>query len=125
MASEIKLPNLGDNVASGDVIDVKVKVGDQVESGQALIEVEAEKITAEVPTSIAGKVSQILVKKGDKVKPGQVIALIEGANGQPAKSAAPAKETAPPAQQAATLAEPAKPAAAPAKAAEPAKPAAK
>ena len=55
MASEIKLPNLGDNVASGDVIDVKVKVGDQVENGQALIEVEAEKITAEVPTSATGE----------------------------------------------------------------------
>src|SRR5476651_531020 len=95
MASEIKLPNLGDNVDSGVVIDVKVKVGDDVLSGQALIEVEAEKITAEVPTSVAGKVAQLLVKKGDKVKPGQVIALIEGANGQPppAKAAEPSKET--------------------------------
>src|SRR5258708_22091987 len=98
MANEIKLPNLGDNVASGDVIDVKVKVGDDVENGQALIEVEAEKITAEVPTSVAGKVSQLLVKKGDKVKPGQVIALIEGSNGQappapPSKSATPPDET--------------------------------
>jgi pyruvate dehydrogenase E2 component (dihydrolipoamide acetyltransferase) len=113
MASEIKLPNLGDNVASGDVIDVKVKVGDDVQNGQALIEVEAEKITAEVPTSIAGKVSQLLVKKGDKVKPGQVIALIEGANGQappavPAKTAAPPKEAPAPPPPPPKPAEPAK-----------------
>lgn len=81
MASEIKLPSLGDNVASGDVIDVKVAVGDVVQKGQALIEVEAEKTTAEVPSGVAGRVEKLLVKKGDKVKPGQVIALIEG-NGQ-------------------------------------------
>jgi pyruvate dehydrogenase E2 component (dihydrolipoamide acetyltransferase) len=101
MASEIKLPNLGENVAGGDVIEVKVTVGDEVHAGQTLIEVEAEKITAEVPTSIAGKVTQILVKKGDKVAPGQVIALIDGTNGQ-AGASVPAgkmeetpKETAP------------------------------
>jgi pyruvate dehydrogenase E2 component (dihydrolipoamide acetyltransferase) len=92
MASEIKLPNLGDNVAAGDVLDVKVAVGDQVQAGQTLIEVEAEKITAEVPTAIAGKVTEVRVKKGDKVKPGQVIAVIEGTNGQPVAAAPPAKK---------------------------------
>jgi pyruvate dehydrogenase E2 component (dihydrolipoamide acetyltransferase) len=91
MASEIKLPNLGENVAGGDVIDVKVSVGDEVQAGQTLIEVEAEKITAEVPTSIAGKVTQILVKKGDKVTPGQVIALIDGTNGHAGASVPSAK----------------------------------
>jgi pyruvate dehydrogenase E2 component (dihydrolipoamide acetyltransferase) len=91
MASEIKLPNLGENVAGGDVIEVKVSVGDEVQAGQTLIEVEAEKITAEVPTSIAGKVTQILVKKGDKVAPGQVIALIDGTNGQAGASVPSAK----------------------------------
>ena len=55
MANEVKLPSLGDNIASGDVVDVKVKVGDVVQKGQALIEVEAEKTTAEVPTPFAGK----------------------------------------------------------------------
>ena len=107
MASEIKLPNLGENVAGGDVIEVKVTVGDEVQAGQTLIEVEAEKITAEVPTSIAGKVTQILVKKGDKVAPGQVIALIDGTNGQASASVPLAtmeetlKETAPKGEKAA------------------------
>ncbi len=90
MASEIKLPSLGDNVASGDVIDVKVAVGDVVQKGQALIEVEAEKTTAEVPSGVAGRVEKLLVKKGDKVKPGQVIALIEGNGQASAVTSAPA-----------------------------------
>ena len=124
MAREIKLPNLGDNVASGDVLEVKVAVGDEVTTGQAIIEVEAEKVTADVPTSIAGKVTQVLVKKGDKVKPGQVIALIEGTNGQaaapdaapkaaPAES--PAKDPAVPPQKPVEAAKPAPPVAPPAK----------
>ena len=100
MANEVKLPSLGDNVATGDVIDVKVKVGDMVQKGQPLIEVEAEKTTADVPAPVAGKVTQVLVKKGDKVKKDQVIAVIEGSNGQAppaaAKPAAPPKEAAPP-----------------------------
>src|ERR1700733_3686341 len=84
MALEVKLPSLGDNVAGGDVLDVKVKVGDIVTQGQALIEVEAEKTTADVPAPVAGRGSQLLVKKGDKVKQHQVIAVIESSNGQAA-----------------------------------------
>ena len=95
MANEVKLPSLGDNVATGDVIDIKVAVGDVVQKGQALIEVEAEKTSAEVPSPFAGKVTQILVKKGDKVKKDQVIAIIES-NGQPVPAApAPAGRSRP------------------------------
>jgi len=86
MASEIKLPALGENVAGGDVVDVKVKVGEEVTEGQALVEVEAEKSTVEVPSPMAGKVSQVMVKKGDKVKTGQTLFMIEGSNGKPAAS---------------------------------------
>ena len=128
MATEVKLPSLGDNVASGDVLDVKVAIGDIVQQGQALIEVEAEKTTADVPAPIAGRVTQLLVKKGDKVKPHQVIAHIEGGNGQApapaaAKSAEPPKEAAKEPAKAAPPKEPASAAKEPAKAAPPAKPA--
>jgi pyruvate dehydrogenase E2 component (dihydrolipoamide acetyltransferase) len=94
MASEIKLPELGENVKSGDVVDVKVAVGDMVQQGQELIEVEAEKSTLPIPAPLAGKVTQILVKKGDKVKAGQTILLVEGGNGQ-AKAAPPEPKQAP------------------------------
>lgn len=89
MANEVKLPDLGENVKSGDVVDIKVAVGDLIQQGQELIEVEAEKSTLPIPAPLGGKVTQILVKKGDKVKTGQTILLVEGGNGQ---AATPAQE---------------------------------
>jgi pyruvate dehydrogenase E2 component (dihydrolipoamide acetyltransferase) len=103
MAHEIKLPALGENVGGGDVLAVKVAVGDEVKEGQALVEVEAEKSTVDVPSPQAGRIAQILVKKGDKVKTGQTLMVMEG-NGKPTvpvptgnAGAKPATPAAPPA----------------------------
>ena len=79
MATEVKLPELAENLESGEVVDVNVSVGDVVAEGQTLLEVEAEKSTVEVPAPVAGRVAKILVKKGDKVTVGQAICLIESA----------------------------------------------
>jgi pyruvate dehydrogenase E2 component (dihydrolipoamide acetyltransferase) len=95
MASEIKLPELGENVPGGEVVEVRVAVGDEVREGQALVEVEAEKSTVEVPSPVAGRVTQLLVKKGDQVKTGQTLCLVETRDGQAAegpKAAAPPRE---------------------------------
>ncbi len=78
MATEIKLPALGETLKEGDVLDVRVKAGDTVKQGQALLEVEAEKSTVEVPSPMDGKVTEVRVQKGDRVKVGQVLCLIEG-----------------------------------------------
>lgn len=94
--AEVKLPALGENVAAGDVVDVKVKVGDIIKEGQALVEVEAEKSTVEVPSPLAGRVAQILIKKGDKVKTGQTLLTVEG-NGKPAVAPPAPTAAAPPA----------------------------
>ncbi|MCI0378266.1 MAG: 2-oxo acid dehydrogenase subunit E2 [Gemmataceae bacterium] len=97
MAEEVKLPALGENIPGGDIVDVKVKVGDVVKEGQALVEVEAEKSTLELPSPFAGSIAQVMVKKGDKVRTGQTLFLIDSKNGQAAApSAKPA--TAPPAE---------------------------
>src|SRR5687767_9716643 len=101
MASEVKLPQLGENVQGGDVIDVKVKVGDEVQAGQGLLEVEAEKSSAEVPSPAAGRIAQVLVKKGDRVSTGQVLFLLEGGDGASTKAAAPAAAEAPKTKEAA------------------------
>jgi pyruvate dehydrogenase E2 component (dihydrolipoamide acetyltransferase) len=77
MASDIKLPELGENVEEGEVVDVKVTVGTEVREGQALLEVEAEKSTVEVPSPGTGRISKVLVKKGDKVKTGQALFQLE------------------------------------------------
>src|SRR5262249_24205501 len=76
-----KLPQLGENLTGGDVLDVKVKPGDTVSQGQTLLEVEAEKSTVEVPSPLAGRVTQMLVHKGDAIQVGQTLCLIEAGNG--------------------------------------------
>ena len=65
------LPNLGDGVAQGDVLKVLVKVGDTIAVDQAVVELETDKATIEVPSNVAGRVKEVRVKAGDKVKPGQ------------------------------------------------------
>lgn len=81
MSVEIKLPELGENLEGGEVVDVKVAAGEAVREGQTLLEVEAEKSTVEVPAPQAGKVAEWLVKKGDSVKVGQTLCVLEGADG--------------------------------------------
>jgi len=83
--SEFIIPNLGDGVAQGDVLKILVKVGDSLAVDQAVLELETDKATIEVPSDVAGKVKEIKVKPGDKVKPGQAVLTLEGANGAGAK----------------------------------------
>jgi pyruvate dehydrogenase E2 component (dihydrolipoamide acetyltransferase) len=82
------LPELGENVTAGDVLRVLVKPGDTVTKDQTVLELETDKATIEVPSSVAGRVTNITVKAGDKVKVGQVVLTVEDGNG----SAAAAKE---------------------------------
>jgi pyruvate dehydrogenase E2 component (dihydrolipoamide acetyltransferase) len=124
MATEFKLPDLGENIASGDVVTVFVSAGDVVKPGQPLLEVETDKAVIEVPCPPGGRVASVLVKKGDTVKVGQTLVTLEPATGGAAAAPVPAT----PAPVAAPPAAPAKPAAvapaaAPAPAAVVAKPA--
>ena len=80
---EFKVPELGENVAGGDVASVLVKVGDTIEREQAVLELETDKATIEVPSSVAGVVKEIKVKKGDKIKVGAVVLVVDG---QPEKA---------------------------------------
>jgi pyruvate dehydrogenase complex dihydrolipoamide acetyltransferase long form len=114
MATDFKLPDLGENIASGDVVSVFVSVGDVVKPGQALLEVETDKAVIEVPCPPGGRVASVLVKKGDTVKVGQTLLTLEAAGTAPsvatpvaAAPAKPAPVAAPPAVAKATPAEPA------------------
>jgi pyruvate dehydrogenase E2 component (dihydrolipoamide acetyltransferase) len=100
MSVEFTIPELGENVDKGDVIRVLVAAGDEVQKDQPVLELETDKATIEVPSSVAGKVTDIRVKAGDRVKVGQVVLVLDEAagNGQPAASAAP-KEQEPPAKR--------------------------
>src|SRR3954468_10350913 len=76
MPTEVKLPELGENIEKGDVVRVLVKVGDVISADQPIAELETDKATIEVPSPIAGAVSEIKVKPGDKVKVGAVLLLV-------------------------------------------------
>lgn len=74
---EFKLPELGENIESADVINVLVKKGDSIERDQGIIEIETDKATIEVPSDVSGKITDVLVKQGDKAKVGQTIIKVE------------------------------------------------
>jgi pyruvate dehydrogenase E2 component (dihydrolipoamide acetyltransferase) len=79
MAVEFKLPELGENVDKGDVVRVLVAVGDPIKVDQSILELETDKATIDVPSSVAGVVKEIRVKAGDKVKVGQVVLVADEA----------------------------------------------
>ena len=64
MIEVIRLPEISENVKSGDVIEVLVKVGDLIEQEQPIVELETEKATFEVPSPTEGKVVEINIKQG-------------------------------------------------------------
>ncbi len=78
MPTDFKLPELGEQIAGGDVLRVLVKPGDTIAKEQAVLELETDKATIEVPSSVAGVVKTVNVKVGEKVKVGQVILTVEG-----------------------------------------------
>jgi pyruvate dehydrogenase E2 component (dihydrolipoamide acetyltransferase) len=104
--TDFKLPDLGENIASGDVVSLLVKEGDVVKPQQDVIEIETEKAVIPVPSSFGGKVAKIHVKPGETVKVGQVLLSLEEA-----VTAATAKPSVAPAQSAAKAESPAKTAA--------------
>ncbi len=91
MSKEFKLPELGENIESADVISVLVKAGDKIEKEQGIIEIETDKATVEVPSSVEGTVKEVLVKEGDKVKVGQVLIKVDE-NGKEEDEKKPVKD---------------------------------
>jgi pyruvate dehydrogenase E2 component (dihydrolipoamide acetyltransferase) len=88
MPTQIKLPNLGENIESGDVLTIFVSEGDVVKANQDLLEVETDKATMPVPAPQAGKITKVLVKEGDTIEVGAAIMEFE-ASGAEAKASKP------------------------------------
>ncbi len=97
MNIEVKLPELGENITSGDVVNVLVREGQEIAANQGVLELETDKAVVEIPCSQAGKVVKIHVKKSDTVKVGQTILTVEAATvaASPAVVAAAPAATAP------------------------------
>lgn len=77
MIKSVNLPEIGENVESGVVVSVPLKVGDAVAVDDTVIELETDKALVEIPSPFGGRVTQILVKTGLVISVGDVIARIE------------------------------------------------
>ena len=87
MATEFKLPDLGEGVEAGDVVSVLVAEGDTVEVDQGVVELETDKALVEVPSSVAGTITKIHVNAGDRVPVGSLLISVE--EGEKSAPAAP------------------------------------
>lgn len=94
---EFKLPDIGEGIAEGEIVQWLVAEGATVAEHQPIVEVMTDKATVEVPAPAAGTISQILAAEGDTVPVGNVIFhLDDGASGgAAAPAAAPAAAAAP------------------------------
>ena len=88
---EVKVPDIGD-FSDIPVIEICVKVGDTVNVDDALVTLESDKATMDVPSSIAGVVKEVKVSLGDRLSQGAVVAVVEAAG---AAASAPVEETKP------------------------------
>ncbi len=108
MATEFKLPELGENIETGDLVRLMIKPGASIAEGEPVMELETDKAVVEVPSSVTGTIGEIRVKEGDKLRVGQVIFTVENGTGTKPASKTVAQPSAVPA--APVSAPPAKPA---------------
>jgi len=78
--SELKLPELGENITQGTVTKILVKSGDAIKKGQNILELETDKAVLEVPSSTDGIIDEILIKNGAVIKVGQPIFKLTGSS---------------------------------------------
>ena len=76
MSQNILVPDIGD-FESVEIIEVLVKVGDEINKDDPVVTLESDKSSVEVPSPLSGKISELLVKVGDKVSKGSLLAKLE------------------------------------------------
>src|SRR3569832_2146619 len=93
MAIDFKLPDLGENVESGDVVTILVHEGDTIEANQNVLELETDKAMVEIQCPHAGRITKIHVQPGQTVPIGTLLLTVEaGAPAAKSDGAAPAPE---------------------------------
>ena len=78
MATDIVVPQMGESVLEGTIVEWKVKVGETVAKDQPLVELATDKVNIEIPSEVAGTVGQLLATPGETVQVGAKIAVILG-----------------------------------------------
>jgi 2-oxoglutarate decarboxylase len=89
---QLLMPEMGESVTEGTVLEWHVSEGDAVEEGQTMVEVSTDKVDAEVPAPASGTVTKIMVQVDEEVDVGKPLAEIDPNGGPPEKSEAPAEE---------------------------------
>ncbi len=84
---EAKVPDIG-NFTDVPIIEICVKAGDRVKAEDALLTLESDKATIDIPSPVDGIIKEIKVKVGDKISEGMLVVLIEAA--EPIATATPA-----------------------------------
>ena len=77
MPINVTMPRLSDTMEQGTVVKWHVKVGDKVTSGQVIADIETDKATMEVESTVSGVLQKILVPAGETVPVNTTLALIE------------------------------------------------
>src|SRR6202171_5218565 len=94
MGTEIKQPELGENLESGDVVRLMIHPAASISEGEPVMELETDKAVVEVPSSVTGTIGEVRVKEGDKLRVGQVIFTVENGSGAGTTSASKTGKTA-------------------------------
>jgi len=89
---QLLMPEMGESVTEGTVLEWHVSEGDSVEEGQTMVEVSTDKVDAEVPAPTAGTVTKIMVGVDEEVDVGKPLAEIDTNGGPPEQSEQPAAE---------------------------------
>ena len=96
MATEIRVPTLGESVTEATIGKWLKKAGEAIAADEPVVELETDKVTIEVPAPAAGTLAEITVNEGDTVEPGALLGMIDaGAGAAPAKKEEPKKAEAP------------------------------
>jgi 2-oxoglutarate dehydrogenase E2 component (dihydrolipoamide succinyltransferase) len=91
MATEVKVPTLGESVTEATVGQWLKKPGEAVKADEPIVSLETDKVAVDVPAPVAGTLGDIIAKEGDTVNVGALLAMInEGASAAPPSAAAPA-----------------------------------
>ncbi len=100
--TEVLMPQMGESITEGTITKWLKKVGDTVQRDEPIFEISTDKVDAEIPSPIAGKLSEIKVAEGQTVTINTVVAIIGGGATPSSKPAAPSASVpaAAPAQQA-------------------------
>ena len=99
---DLLMPQLGETVAEGKITKWFKSAGDTVKPGDNLFEIETDKVTMEVPSTVAGTLSEVRVTAGEVAPVGAIVGIITDGVGAAATAPLPAASKAPPAQPATT-----------------------